>query len=189
MMNTTLKDYIKVYKQFLDPKHCSQLIENLAGAKWGKHRFYSAATDSRSHHGDDCDTTIEHIPGKDNVQESIKNAIWEYTLRDMAHMNKWFGLPSAFTNAKFNKYNKLTRMNIHCDHIHSIFDGNAKGVPILSILGALNDNYKGGELFLCGEHIDLKAGDIVIFPSNFLYPHEVKPVQSGTRYSFASWAW
>ncbi len=38
-------------------------------------------------------------------------------------------------------------------------------------------------------HITLKAGEIMIFPSNFLYPHRVDLVTKGTRYSYVSWTW
>ena len=37
--------------------------------------------------------------------------------------------------------------------------------------------------------IDTKKGDLLIFPSNFLYPHEVEPVTKGVRYSYVSWIW
>ena len=48
----------------------------------------------------------------------------------------------------------------------------------------------GGELvFWKDKVVELKAGEIMIFPSNFLYPHEVRMVTKGTRYSFVSWAW
>ena len=81
-------------------------------------------------------------------------------------------------------------MKLHCDHIQSIFDGSKKGIPTLTILGSLNNDYKGGELILFKDKkIDLKAGNVVVFPSNFLYPHEVKPVISGVRYSYVSWVW
>jgi predicted 2-oxoglutarate/Fe(II)-dependent dioxygenase YbiX len=36
--------------------------------------------------------------------------------------------------------------------------------------------------------IRLKTGDILMFPSNFMYPHEVTECTKGTRYSFVSWA-
>ena len=36
--------------------------------------------------------------------------------------------------------------------------------------------------------IRLKTGDILLFPSNFMYPHEVKEVTKGVRYSFVRWA-
>jgi predicted 2-oxoglutarate/Fe(II)-dependent dioxygenase YbiX len=78
----------------------------------------------------------------------------------------------------------------HCDHIHDIFDGEKKGIPILSCLGALNDNYKGGEFILFdNKQVELKAGELLIFPSNFMYPHEIKPVTKGTRYSYISWVY
>ena len=57
-------------------------------------------------------------------------------------------------------------------------------------LGSLNNNYSGGEFIMFGdEYIKLDKGDIVVFPSNFLYPHRVEPVTNGTRYSFVSWVW
>ena len=37
--------------------------------------------------------------------------------------------------------------------------------------------------------IDFEKGDILIFPSNFLYPHKVKPILEGTRYSFITWVY
>ena len=37
--------------------------------------------------------------------------------------------------------------------------------------------------------IDLSKGDIIIFPSNFMYPHKVEPVTKGIRYSYISWIW
>ena len=79
-------------------------------------------------------------------------------------------------------------MRKHYDHIHSIFDGQRKGVPILSIVANLNEDYEGSEFYCRGEKIELKTGDILLFPSNFMYPHEVKETTKGTRYSFVSWA-
>jgi predicted 2-oxoglutarate/Fe(II)-dependent dioxygenase YbiX len=78
----------------------------------------------------------------------------------------------------------------HCDHIQSMFDGERKGIPILSVLCILNDNYSGGEFIMFKDkEIKLKQGDLLIFPSNFLFPHKVEPVTRGTRYSFISWVW
>ena len=78
----------------------------------------------------------------------------------------------------------------HCDHIHSMFDGKTKGIPTLSVLGTLNDNYKGGDFIMFKKNkINLKQGDLLIFPSIFLYPHRVEPVLQGIRYSYISWVW
>jgi predicted 2-oxoglutarate/Fe(II)-dependent dioxygenase YbiX len=51
-------------------------------------------------------------------------------------------------------------------------------------------DYEGGEFIMFQDHeIKLKKGDLLIFPSVFLYPHKVEPVKKGIRYSFISWVW
>jgi predicted 2-oxoglutarate/Fe(II)-dependent dioxygenase YbiX len=102
----------------------------------------------------------------------------------------WLNSWSGYTDIRFNKYSKNKKMAEHCDHIHSMFDGERKGIPVLSLLGILNDDYKGGEFIMFQDKkIELKKGDLLIFPSIFLYPHRVEPVTKGTRYSFISWVW
>lgn len=54
---------------------------------------------------------------------------------------------------------------------------------------ALNDDYEGGEFGFFDRELIIKApkGGAVLFPSNFMYPHEILPVTSGTRYSIITW--
>lgn len=54
---------------------------------------------------------------------------------------------------------------------------------------ALNDGYTGGEFAFFDRELkySLKKGSVIMFPSNFMYPHEVMPVTSGTRYSIVTW--
>ena len=72
-----------------------------------------------------------------------------------------------------------------------MFDGQRKGIPTLSVLGSLNNDYEGGEFLMFDEEKEykIKAGEIMIFPSVFLYPHRVAPVTKGTRDTFVSWVW
>ncbi len=103
---------------------------------------------------------------------------------------KWFAGWTGYTGLKFNKYTKNTTMKKHCDHIHDIFPGDPKGVPILSMVGLLNNDFEGGKFIMFEDkEIKLKQGDLIIFPSSFLYPHEVTPVKKGTRYSYVSWVY
>jgi len=90
---------------------------------------------------------------------------------------------------RVNRYDTKTNMALHIDNIHNIFDGKEKGVPILSIVGLLNDNFKGGEFYVSNKKIVLKQGDVLILPSNFIYPHEVKLITQGSRYSFITWGY
>lgn len=54
---------------------------------------------------------------------------------------------------------------------------------------ALNDDYEGGEWsFFGGAYVTrINAGDAILFPSNFLFPHSIRPVLSGVRYSIVTW--
>lgn len=54
---------------------------------------------------------------------------------------------------------------------------------------ALNDDYEGGEFAFFNRELvyKLKKGSCIMFPSNFMYPHEIMPVTSGTRYSIVTW--
>ena len=53
----------------------------------------------------------------------------------------------------------------------------------------LNDDYEGGEFAFFDRELiyNLKKGACIMFPSNFMYPHEIMPVTSGTRYSIVTW--
>jgi hypothetical protein len=52
----------------------------------------------------------------------------------------------------------------------------------------LNNEYTGGEfVFMNGERlISLEKGDALVFPANFYWVHETKPILTGTRYTVNS---
>jgi hypothetical protein len=58
----------------------------------------------------------------------------------------------------------------------------------LSLVGYPNDDYEGGELFFRLQNLKVKpeAGDLFVFPSNFMYPHQAMPVTSGLKYSIVT---
>lgn len=60
----------------------------------------------------------------------------------------------------------------------------------VSISVVLNDEFEGGELgfFDNQKKYNLKKGDVLVFPANFLYEHQVNVVTSGVRYSIVTWA-
>jgi hypothetical protein len=59
---------------------------------------------------------------------------------------------------------------------------------VVSLVAYPNDNYEGGELYFRLQNLNVKAraGDLFIFPSNYMYPHQAKPVISGTKYSIVT---
>jgi predicted 2-oxoglutarate/Fe(II)-dependent dioxygenase YbiX len=58
----------------------------------------------------------------------------------------------------------------------------------------LNNDYEGGKIVfanpdLSGQfEIDVVPNRLIVWPSNFLFPHRVNPVTKGVRYSVVAWA-
>ena len=76
-------------------------------------------------------------------------------------------------------------------HVH-----NAPGIyRNLSIIVNLNEGYEGGDFVFFDpfnkkdiiHRVSLKTGSVLMFPSNFLFPHSIKPIIKGTRYSLVCW--
>ena len=66
----------------------------------------------------------------------------------------------------------------------------------LTVIINLNSDYEGGEFVFFNpstrnkevvKEEKLKEGSVLIFPSNFLFPHSIKPITKGTRYSLVCW--
>lgn len=186
-MDRNIESYVRRY-DFLTPEECEQTLIELETVSWVKHNYYNPFTKTYQTHENDL-----YISNTDTkMKEVIKARLWEYIKKYILedYNFSWFSGWNGYTNPRFNKYPVGTEMRIHGDHIQSMFDGERKGIPTLSVLGALNDDYKGGELVMWTDTVmNLKAGQLIIWPSNFLYPHEVKIVTEGTRYSFVSWVW
>jgi len=191
MMSMNVKDYVKIYDDFLDKKLCKKVVKQLNKTDWTTHTFYTPSTNQFISYEKELSVGYgQEIPETKIIQDKIWFAIQQYIQKDCDYMSEWFSSWNGYTQIRYNRYDVDTRMKLHCDHIHSMFDGTRKGVPVLSILGCLNDDYEGGDLiFWEQEKIELKAGQIMIFPSNFMYPHKVTEVTKGIRYSYVSWTW
>jgi hypothetical protein len=186
-MNKNLKDYIKVYDGLLSQSLREQVITELESAEFKINGFYSVREKLTEVETNDSSYTVE-IPSSPLLINVVGAVLHEYIIKDLQF--PWFPGWEGYSAIKYTKYETGTNMREHCDHIHNIFDGQRKGIPKVSVIGSLNNNYSGGELvFFTDEVYELKAGQIMAFPSVFLYPHRVNTVTSGTRYSFVSWAW
>ena len=188
-MDKDLRTYLKVYKDWIPSDICKETVKELEKieGQFQTHQFYDVH--SNSNHSYEHELSVTHSDVKH--KQLFMQRIWEGLQKYMADFQfPWYSSWSGFSEVRFNRYRPDTQMKLHCDHIHSMFDGERKGIPTLTILGGLNNDYQGGELVLWEDTITpLKEGEIMIFPSNFLYPHRVDLVTKGTRYSYVSWAW
>ena len=191
-MKKYLKDYI--YKSsFLDKQFCNETIAELQKIKksnWQEHTFSNPKDKTLIKLSNNNELDILYSNEIKNT-EIIMRDLWYQINNYIKNLNfPWFDGWNGYTHIRYNKYIENKKMALHCDHIHSIFDGERKGIPILSCLGVLNDDYEGGEFIMFDDYkIKLKQVDLLIFPSNFMYPHKVDPVKKGTRHSYISWVY
>lgn len=189
-MDRDVSSYVMVFEEWISSDVCKQTCDEIENAPWQQHTFYNPTDGSYNTRSGSRELDIAYgrgISTQSHIMQRIHDAYSEYLTRLQL---PWFNSWSGFSEVRFNRYEESRLMAEHCDHIHSMFDGSRKGIPILSILGCLNDDYEGGDLiFWEQEKIELKAGQIMIFPSNFMYPHKVTEVTKGIRYSYVSWTW
>ena len=185
----SLKDYVKVTPS-IPKKLCKKLVKELDNNDWLEHKFihYYGEINYNIQKAP-CETLPDNIK-LENSQElmnSLHGVIENYIKNlNTPYFNSWNG----YTYTKFNRYKVGTSMEKHVDHIHNLFDGTTKGIPTLSIIGLLNDTFEGGEIEMFEDtKIKLKAGEVLIFPSIFLFPHMICPITKGNRYSFVSWVY
>ncbi len=188
-----LKDYILHLDNWIPNNILNKTIKELSKDKtWQQHTFTNPKTfESKPKNGDkELDICYGNkLTYIKELHQLTWKALERYIVIDKIGEETFDGW-TGFSLIRFNRYNKNQIMSKHSDHIKSLFEGERRGIPILSIVAVLNDNYEGGEFIMFDDYeIKFKAGDLIIFPSVFLYPHLVKPVKKGIRYSFVSWAY
>ena len=205
-MKKNIEDYLFHKKDFLDKDFCKSVVENLKVSEWERHDFTGYETNDPEHGfgwqrevkskhelepefiGFTSPAWYEDLAQANNfIIKELSSALTEY-IRGFGY--SWFNGWNGYSVIKFLKYAESHKMAEHCDHISSLFDGQIKGIPMLSVVGQLNDNFEGGEFVMFGDKVvPFETGDVIIFPSNFMYPHRVEPVTKGDRYSYVSWAY
>ena len=182
-----IEEYVKVYENIIDSNLCKKTINELNKVDWTEHKHYNYSENRYVGYDNDVSECYLDTECKKIIQNKIWHVIEKYIIFDFKVCDEWWSSWKGYSELKFNKYEKNKRMRLHCDHIHSMFDGQRKGIPILSIVGCLNDNYEGGEFVMWDKIIKIPEGAVLVFPSNFMFPHKVNPVKKGVRYSFVSW--
>ena len=176
--------YIKTFDNILTDKTCNALISYFEqNALWDTSTFSSNTKNT----GNDSVSMKEYwITDKDQYYDVLKKAfrgcVDEY-IKEHTRIT-----PIAYTAFRLNHYTEGGFMRNHVDNIYKSH-GQQYGYPHLTSLIFLNDSYEGGEFVMCDETYKpkIKQGSAIVFPSNFMYDHEVKKVTKGNRYSVMTW--
>ena len=188
---TQLKDLIHVEKGIIPANLCDHIIQDIETRPWKPHTWYNNVNNTFG-----SEETMEL--DVQSITPELQQLLTPIMIQAGAAYNQKYSYPcertgqimNKFSTIRFNRYGKGQIMRQHHDHIHSLFDGNEKGIPVLSFILNLNDNYRGADLYFWRDHaVHLGKGDIIMFPSLFLFPHGVTEAREGVRYSAVSWAW
>lgn len=138
--------------------------------------------------------------GYGEINKNIRNA--DYSSISCNRQNK---LINSYYESMVNLYSKnykhlstyklepiqLLRYTKGCGYDEHIdfYKNYPRVLTFITSLSYAND-YEGGELVFnyIGKTIKLNIGETLIFPSNFLYPHMVREIINGVRYSLVTWA-
>jgi hypothetical protein len=129
-------------------------------------------------------TDIASDPGESSLLlQQIWQDCYDKKLPAVQHYSSIFRLGELryWEAMNFIKYGPGQHFQEHHDHG---FSYNCT----VSLVAYPNDNYEGGELHfrLQDKMIKPRAGDLYIFPSNYMYPHRAMPVHSGEKHSIVT---
>tara|TARA_Y100001938_G_C7882503_1_gene325699 strand:- start:48 stop:638 length:591 start_codon:yes stop_codon:yes gene_type:complete len=190
--DTKLDECIYIAEKIIPADLCDAIVQDIETRPWEPHFWYNNVTD-KTHSKETKELDIQPATPELHkvLSPFIKQAGKQY------NKNYSYSLPDSsgqivhkFNPIRFNRYKSDQIMRQHHDHIHSIFDGKNKGVPLLSFILNFNDDYEGADLFFWKDTVvPLGKGDIIMFPSNWLFPHGVTEATKGKRYSGVCWGW
>ena len=168
-------------------RYINTLESNLSGGKkykWSEAQVTNSSTPIKK--ARDCvdfkykqenlgprdDSNSELLDLHEEIYQKLKLCIDDYAA--------YWGINVVYYEAfNFVKYEgQGTHFNIHADH------GPAYNCTVSAVI-YINDDYEGGDLKfprLDNLVYKPKAGDIAVFPSNYIYEHASLPMESGTKY-------
>jgi len=192
--DTKLDECIFIAKQIIPADLCDAVIKDIETRPWKPHSWHNNATDTCKSE-ETMELDIQYSTPELNkalspfVIESgrIYNQKYQFKCGVLGAGGQFI---EQFSPIRFNRYKPGQIMRQHFDHIHSLFDGKIKGVPVLTFIFNFNDDYEGADLFFWEDTVvKLGKGDIIMFPSNWLFPHGVTEATKGKRYSGSVWGW
>lgn len=184
-----LRNYIVVLKNIVSQDLCNIILKEYADcAEWVQAE--ESGVDRETKLDDkkrNCYTIgISHpfIIKQSQIRLNIDTEIFNCAANCIQEYNNQF--PHAHI-AQDTGYELLryTESQFYTQHTDSFL----QAPRLISCSFALNDNYDGGEFAFFDRQLKYKLnqGDVIMFPSTFMYPHEIMPVTKGIRYSIITW--
>jgi len=181
MTAPTLTDLIYIKRNFLSPEHCKYIInefETSPNPPQQEHcpqAFSGVDTYSTFSVKDSQYRSASFYMIHETIEQTI-NEYWDYTDTFGAFHVARRGSMLFPHRYRLMKYEKGSWIHPHVDHDYGIYG---------SCTINLNTDYEGGTFaFWGGLHkVKLVLGDVMIWPADYFWVHEVEEITEGTRYS------
>ena len=186
MQYNKLEDYIYVVKNALSLNLCDEILSEFKNSdEWQDTYIGSGRIEKSIRNCQNIIISYPHIIQKNNeVRHQLDNSIFDGASKCIKEYNTKF--PYSLIEQD-NGY-ELLKYPEGCFYIEHV--DSCKSAPrAVSCSFILNNDFEGGEFTFFDRELKYKLGkgDALLFPSNFMYPHEVMPVTQGTRYSIITW--
>ena len=184
----TLDHFVRVYENVLPDRVCDDILnEYVTTDLWSQAMTGGGADDTARN----CDVIgisnrniLEQSPNiRTMIDKSLFNCVATLIKKYESDCAGKEGLSIAQdTGYELLRYREGQFYIQHTDH----FKENPR---VVSCSICLNDDYEGGEFafFDRNKVIKPKKGSAIMFPSSFMFPHEVMPVIRGNRYAIITW--
>jgi predicted 2-oxoglutarate/Fe(II)-dependent dioxygenase YbiX len=181
----SIKDYVGVFDGVVPPEVCARIIKRCDEIGWEKSRFASIEQplDASDPYVDMKERHVQDPDLRQEVNHYFSEAARHYV--DL-HKDAWVMKLSVPKVCCYEAPEGFMRR--HVDLIYHSH-GQEYGYPVLTCSIMLNSDFEGGEFILFDGEYRIKAttGQAILFPSNFMFPHEIGKVRQGKRYSLVAW--
>lgn len=186
MLYSSVANYIVVIKNALTYPLCDAIIEEFKNSNEWQDTVVGAGEVKKDVRN--CETIVVSYPHVIEKNKKVRLKLDKYIFLSASKCIQEYNAKFPHCKIVEDSGYELLKYPEGCfykEHVDS-FKARPRAVSCSLIL---NDDFEGGEFAFFDRELKykLEKGDAIMFPSNFMYPHEVMPVTKGTRYSIVTW--
>ncbi len=184
-MSFDLRDYIVVFENIISDKLCDEILAEYNNDKNWMNTSTGGGINREVRRCDAINMSNSFIIEQNQEKrKNIDEKLFVCAGDVIKKYNQKFNLARIEGDSGYTllRYQEGEFYSQHTDHF-------LQNPRIVSCSFTLNDDFEGGEFGFFNRELVYKPpkGSALMFPSNFLYPHEVMPVTRKVRYSIITW--
>ena len=180
----TLEDYVKVFYDVVPEDLCDAIIKEYSNCDEWNPATTGGGLQTNIRNVDEISMSLDETIGDSVLRRQLDDQVFEC----VSGVSKKYHEEFEHFQINVDTGYQLLRYKegqFYTQHVDSFITQQRS----LSCSLVLNDDYEGGEFcFWDGTMMHRPPkGAAIVFPSNFMYPHEIRKVTKGERYSIITW--